>query len=95
MRDPEMCFEMEIQNGQTVALMPYYYRNDYMGVEEQSVNEAQRSQDGEQPIRVNETNPAAWGAFSVHGIRKPETARIRGRITADAQTARRIAREPR
>ena len=64
MRDPEMCFEMEIQNGQTVALMPYYYRNDYMGIEEQSVIEAQRSQDGEQPIRVNLKQIRQHGAFA-------------------------------
>jgi hypothetical protein len=48
-----MCFEMEIQNGQTIALMPYYYRNDYMGIEEQSVSEGQRSQDREQTTRAN------------------------------------------
>ena len=64
MRDPEMCFEMEIQNGQTVALMPYYYRNDYMGIEEQSVNEGQHSQDGEQPIRVNLKQIRQHGAFA-------------------------------
>jgi hypothetical protein len=64
MRDPEMCFEMEIQNGQTVALMPYYYRNDYMGIEEQSVSEGQRSQDGEQPIRVNLEQIRQHGTFA-------------------------------
>jgi hypothetical protein len=50
MRDPEMCFEMEIQSGQIVALMPYYYRNDYMGIEEQSVTEGQHGQGGEQTV---------------------------------------------
>ena len=64
MRDPEMCFEMEIQNGQTIALMPYYYRNDYMGIEEQSVIEGQRSQDGEQPIRVNLKQIREHGTFA-------------------------------
>ena len=32
MRDPEMCFELEA-DGQ---LCPYYYRNDYVGVEQWS-----------------------------------------------------------
>ena len=32
MRDPEMCFELEADG----TLNPYYYRNDYVGVEQWS-----------------------------------------------------------
>ena len=32
MRDPEMCFELEADG----ELSPYYYRNDYVGVEQWS-----------------------------------------------------------
>src|ERR1700688_945127 len=38
MRDPEMCFEMEIENGAVKAFQPYYFRNDYAGVEQFSVD---------------------------------------------------------
>ena len=41
MRDPEMCFEVSGRWGNSVSLSPYYYRNDYMGVEQWS-----RSNDG-------------------------------------------------
>ncbi len=34
MRDPEMCFEMEIEEGTLKSIEPYYYRNDYVGREE-------------------------------------------------------------
>ena len=34
MRDPEMCFEMEIEDGKLKSIEPYYYRNDYVGREE-------------------------------------------------------------
>ena len=34
MRDPEMCFEMEIKDGRLKGIGPYYYRNDYVGREE-------------------------------------------------------------
>ena len=36
MRDPEMLFEME-ELGREVVLLPYYYRNDYVGFERYSV----------------------------------------------------------
>lgn len=39
MRDPEMCFEMEIENGAVKEFHPYYYRNDYAGFEQNAVNE--------------------------------------------------------
>lgn len=35
MRDPEMLFEMELRGGLYV-LSPYYWRNDYVGVEQYS-----------------------------------------------------------
>jgi hypothetical protein len=41
MRDPEMCFEVSRGFCRDVSLSPYYYRNDYMGVEQYS-----RSNDG-------------------------------------------------
>ena len=34
MRDPEMCFELGLAGG--AHLNPFYYRNDYMGVEQWS-----------------------------------------------------------
>jgi hypothetical protein len=34
MRDPEMCFEMEIEDGKVKEFYPYYYRNDYAGIEQ-------------------------------------------------------------
>ena len=36
MRDPEMCFELGFAEGP--HLNPFYYRNDYMGVEQWSRN---------------------------------------------------------
>ena len=38
MRDPEMCFEVETNaEGALIELYPYYWRNDYLGMEQQSV----------------------------------------------------------
>ena len=39
MRDPEMCFELEIEDGRLVAVQPFYYRNDYAGVEQSAQNQ--------------------------------------------------------
>lgn len=36
MRDPEMCFEVEVDGGQ-YEFRPYYYRNDWVGIEQESV----------------------------------------------------------
>ena len=36
MRDPEMCFELDFAGG--VHLSPFYYRNDYVAVEQWSRN---------------------------------------------------------
>jgi hypothetical protein len=36
MRDPEMCFELAVKNGP--ELIPFYYRNDFVGVEQWSRN---------------------------------------------------------
>ena len=33
MRDPEMCFEVERAEDGTLSLNPWYFRNDYLGVE--------------------------------------------------------------
>ncbi len=37
MRDPEMCFEMVIEAGKVEEFQPYYWRNDYVGVEQIAV----------------------------------------------------------
>ena len=34
MRDPEMCFELSKPVLSQLALDPYYWRNDYVGVEQ-------------------------------------------------------------
>jgi len=34
MRDPEMCFELAKPVGSTIIFDPYYWRNDYVGVEQ-------------------------------------------------------------
>jgi len=36
MRDPEMCFELGLAGG--AHLNPFYWRNDYMGIEQWSRN---------------------------------------------------------
>ena len=36
MRDPEMCFELAVKNGS--ELIPFYYRTDFVGVEQWSRN---------------------------------------------------------
>ena len=36
MRDPEMCFELSKPPLCDLTISPYYYRNDYMGVEQYS-----------------------------------------------------------
>jgi hypothetical protein len=36
MRDPEMCFELGLAGG--AHLSPFYYRNDYLGIEQWSRN---------------------------------------------------------
>jgi hypothetical protein len=36
MRDPEMCFELTNPLGMGCTMTPYYFRNDYMGVEQYS-----------------------------------------------------------
>jgi hypothetical protein len=38
MRDPEMCFEIERAEDGTVSLNPWYFRNDYLGLEQWSRN---------------------------------------------------------
>ena len=42
MRDPEMCFEMEIENGAVKEFHPYYYRNDYVAFEQFAEDEENR-----------------------------------------------------
>jgi len=51
MRDPEICAEIVIENG-AAKLWPYYFRNDYAGVERWS---RQREADGSMTCRPRET----------------------------------------
>lgn len=47
MRDPEMCFEVGTDDaGLVVDLMPYYWRNDGVGVEQESVTRDGTDTDG-------------------------------------------------
>ena len=39
MRDPEMCFEIEIVDGIATEFHPYYFRNDYAGFEQNAVDD--------------------------------------------------------
>jgi hypothetical protein len=36
MRDPEMCFELSNPLRLGISLVPYYWRNDYVGIEQYS-----------------------------------------------------------
>lgn len=38
MRDPEMCFEVVCAEDRTLSLNPWYFRNDYLGLEQWSRN---------------------------------------------------------
>lgn len=38
MRDPEMCFEMQIEDGKVKQFHPYYFRNDYAGFEQDATD---------------------------------------------------------
>ena len=38
MRDPEMCFELCLPIAGTASLDPFYWRNDYVGIEQWSRN---------------------------------------------------------
>src|SRR6266481_9528343 len=51
MRDPEICAEIVIENG-AAKLWPYYFRNDYAGVERWN---RQREADGSMTCRPRET----------------------------------------
>ncbi|MFN2977627.1 DUF6908 domain-containing protein [Terriglobus aquaticus] len=39
MRDPEMCFELEIEGDRLKEAHPYYFRNDYAGFEQNAIDE--------------------------------------------------------
>lgn len=39
MRDPEMCFELEIEGDRLKETHPYYFRNDYAGFEQNAIDE--------------------------------------------------------
>ena len=72
MRDPEMCFEMEIENGSVKEFHPYYYRNDYVASEQFAVDEESRDinvkaiQSQREMARVWDSNLVAQGFLKVH-----------------------------
>jgi hypothetical protein len=72
MRDPEMCFEMEIENGAVKEFHPYYYRNDYVAFEQNAVDEANRRIDAKaissqrEMARTWDANLAAQGFLEAH-----------------------------
>ena len=39
MRDPEMCFELEIEGDRLKEAHPYYFRNDYAEFEQNAIDE--------------------------------------------------------
>ena len=51
MRDPEICAEVVVEKG-SASLWPYYFRNDYAGVESWN---RQRAADGSMTCRPQET----------------------------------------
>ena len=53
MRDPEICFEAEFKDGQIVEFYPFYWRNDYLGIEQFAVEEDGRDPRGMKLCRVD------------------------------------------
>jgi hypothetical protein len=72
MRDPEMCFEMEIENGAVKEFHPYYYRNDYVAFEQFAVDEENRRidvkaiQSQREMAQLWDSNLAAQGFLNAH-----------------------------
>ena len=72
MRDPEMCFEMEIENGSVKEFHPYYYRNDYVAFEQFVVDEENRRidvkaiQSQREMAQLWDSNLAAQGFLKAH-----------------------------
>jgi hypothetical protein len=72
MRDPEMCFEMEIENGAVKEFHTYYYRNDYVAFEQNAVDEENRRIDAKainsqrDMARTWDANLAAQGFLEAH-----------------------------
>jgi len=71
-RDPEMCFEMEIENGSVKEFHPYYYRNDYVAFEQFAVDEENRDidvkaiQSQREMAQLWDSNLAAQGFLKAH-----------------------------
>ena len=70
MRDPEMCFEMEIENGAVKEFHPYYYRNDYVAFEQFAVDEENRRIDAEGHSVTARDGPTVGLEFSRAGLSK-------------------------
>ena len=72
MRDPEMCFEMEIENGAVKEFHPYYFRNDYVAFEQFVVDEENRRidvkaiQSQREMAQLWDSNLAAQGFLKAH-----------------------------
>jgi len=72
MRDPEICFEMEIENDAVKEFHPYYYRNDYVAFEQFVVDEENRRidvnaiQSQREMAQLWDSNLAAQGFLKAH-----------------------------
>jgi hypothetical protein len=60
MRDPEMCFELGMAGGE--HLNPFYYRQDYLGIEQWSRTIHGGHSAG--PVRGGRSSEGRWAAFS-------------------------------
>jgi hypothetical protein len=66
MRDPEMCFEVATDSdGSIVELYPYYFLNDGMGIEQQSVNPDGNDSEGKPVYRIDSSMLRDQIAFAV------------------------------
>lgn len=71
MRDPEMCFEMEIEDGEVKAIHPYSYRNDYAGIE-------QFAQDREPGLINARVEPRGWSLCHIPSSYRVQHPTFRG-----------------
>jgi len=65
MRDPEMQFEMEIEDGSVKAFHPYFFRNDYIGTRQSSVVYQGQDNEGRPVCRVDVLMLAGQREFAV------------------------------
>ena len=73
MRDPEMCFEVETDaQGRIVELYPYYFLNDGMGTEQQSVEREGNDPEGKPVYRIDSAMMRGHVAFAAEWDRNLE-----------------------